>query len=337
MARSTAGPGQITAVILTDMPRHGPGWTEAMQRLSEAGIHAVDPGLRLGLSSAKEVVRDAHVLLVGGTYSVPEELIRSAPRLRLISRLGSGVDNIDVGVATELGIPVCNTVGSNADAVADHTFAMLLALERRLIAVDAQTRGGGWAGAQQLNLRQIAGRTMGVIGTGKVGFQVVRRAAAGFGMRVLAHDARPNPELIELYKLRYVPLDQLLVASSIVTIHVPFTPATKGMIGNRELQLMPPGSILLNTARGGIVDESALKAALDSGHLAGAGIDVFEHEPATDNPLFTSDRVVVSPHTAGNSPEASASTRLLAVDNILAYFAGKSINPVNAIELGSVT
>jgi D-3-phosphoglycerate dehydrogenase len=309
-----------------------------MGRLAKEGIRVVDPGHGVELSSAQQLVPMADVLIVGGTHLVPAEVIRSATRLRLISRLGSGVDNIDTAAATELGILVCNTAGSNADSVADHTFAMILALERRLIILDDQTKSGhGWDSGPAPNPRHIAGQTIGVIGTGKVGSEVVRRAASGFKMRVLGHDVAPNPELIDGYAVRYVALDQLLVASTIVTIHVPLTPSTRGMIGQRELELMPQSSILINTARGGIVDESALKSALDSGHLAGAGVDVFEREPCSDSPLFASERVVVTPHAARQSPEASRHTRLQAVDNIVAFLAGHPINQVNAVALGSTS
>jgi phosphoglycerate dehydrogenase-like enzyme len=330
----TARPGLgKTVLVVANMRRDVPGWPEAVALLTEAGFSLEDDGRELSSGELKTKIAHADAVLVGGTHLLGADALRSAHRLRIVSRQGVGVDNIDVATAAELGIPVCNTAGSNADAVADHTLALMLGLMRQLLRLDAATRSGqGWR-AWPPQLEQLAGKTIGVVGTGNIGRRVARRAAAGFGMRVLAHDIRHDPALVADLGLRYAPLREVVEVADVLSLHVPLDETTRNLIDKEVLKLMKPTSLLINTARGGVVDELALAAALREGRLAGAGIDVFEIEPMVESPFNELDNVILTPHAAGQSPESSAQARLWAAENIIGVFTGTLRNVVNGAQL----
>jgi phosphoglycerate dehydrogenase-like enzyme len=256
-------------------------------------------------------------------------VLRQARKLKVIAKQGIGVDTVDVAAATELGIPVCNTAGSNSESVADHAFALILGLVRQVVQLDAATRSGrGWE-VWPPPVEQIAGKTIAIIGTGNIGSRVARRASAGFGMKVLANDLVPNRGLEVAYGARYGSIEDIVPLADVITVHVPLTDLTRNFIGASTFALMKRTALFINTARGGLVDETALANALREGRIAGAWLDVFETEPVEDSPLLGLDNVLLTPHCSGQSTESSRNGRLWSVDNVVAAFSGAPRNVVN--------
>ncbi|MEC8253359.1 MAG: D-glycerate dehydrogenase [Planctomycetota bacterium] len=232
------------------------------------------------------------------TDPMTRAVIEAAPNLKVISQVAVGYDNIDVRAATERGIVVTNTPGVLTEATADLTFALLLAAARRLPEAERYLRGGRWErwDVDLLCGGDVHGRTLGVVGLGRIG-QAVARRATGFGMRVLYTGRRDAPPAVErALNARRVPLNTLLSESDFVTLHVPLNEETRHMISVAQLCAMKPHAVLINTARGPVVDERALVAALEEGLLGGAALDVFEHEPAVPDALLALDNVVLLPH-----------------------------------------
>jgi D-3-phosphoglycerate dehydrogenase len=256
------------------------------------------------------LVGDADGLIVG-LERVDASVIEAGPKLKFIGKPGAGVDNIDVQEATRRGILVCNTAGSNAQAVADHTYALILAVLRQMPFLDDLTRAGkGWDRWPPVIGGELWQKTLGIVGTGAIGRAVAHRAR-GFEMRILGYDIAPDTAFARVVGLTYVSLQDLLGESDIVTVHVPLVPATEGLLGAKEFATMKKGAFFFNLARGGVVEEEALIEALRSHHLTGAGLDVFSAEPPPpDSPLFALDNVIVSPHVAGFSEEAILKSRM---------------------------
>jgi phosphoglycerate dehydrogenase-like enzyme len=223
-------------------------------------------------------------------------VFRATPGLRVISRVGVGVDSIDLEAATAAGVVVTVTPGCNEETVADHALAMILATLRRLVEHDQSIRRGEWDRAGVLTGRELHGMTVGVVGQGRIGRGVAKRLR-GFGVRLLVCD----PQVSRIPGAEVLGLEELLRRSELVTLHVPLQPSTRGMIGERELAQMRPGAILVNTSRGGLVDEQRLAEALHSHRLAAAALDVFEREPPTDSPLLKLPNVLLTPHVGGLS------------------------------------
>ena len=264
--------------------------------------------------------------VISRTVEITAAAIAGAPDLRVISKYGVGFDNIDVEAATRAGIPVAIARGANAQSVAEHAFGLLLAVVKRLVPLDASMRGGKWIKSGQM-AREISGLHLGLIGCGNVG-RAVARIAQGFGMNVSAYDpylpSASVPSGVRLVQK----LDDLLAQADVVSPHCPLTNETRGMIGRAQFAAMKPGALLLNTARGPVVDEAALVDALASDRIAGAGLDVFADEPpAPNNPLFEFENVVLTPHVAGSTVEAVDRVAVLAVENLLAVLDGKSLDP----------
>jgi D-3-phosphoglycerate dehydrogenase len=253
---------------------------------------------KLGPRSPNELA----ALLEGVTAAVVStdpftpEVLRGASGLKVIARVGVGYDTIDIPTADALGIQVVTTPGANEHAVADHALAMILALLRRIPELDADIRGGGWNRTGAHTPRQLAGMTVGLIGYGNIGRRVGARLR-GFDVELLVHD----PFFDSSGGGESVPIDELLRRGQVVSLHCPLTAATRHLIDDRALGLMRPDAILVNTSRGGVVDEQALIDALRAGRIAGAALDVFDAEPPRDSPLLTMPNVVVSPHNAGLS------------------------------------
>ncbi|PWM22846.1 MAG: hydroxyacid dehydrogenase [Oscillospiraceae bacterium] len=265
---------------------------------------------------------DADIVVLSN-FPYRKEVISACPKLKMICVAFTGVDHVDVDYCRERGITVCNCAGYSTVAVADLVFGMVIALGRRIIACDRVVRQGGTKNG--LVGWELEGHTFGVVGTGAIGLRVARIAAA-FGCRVLAYSRTKK----QVEGVEYVDLDTLLRESDIVSLHVPQTAATVGMIGERELSLMKPSAILINTARGPIVDSKALAKALTDGKIAGAGIDVFEVEPpvATDHPLFSAPNVVATPHVAFATAESMVKRAVIVMDNIDCYLNGKPQNVI---------
>lgn len=281
-----------------------------------------------GLAAA---LADADGLILRVKGRVTDSLLARAPRLRVIARHGVGVDNVDVAAATRRRIPVCVTLAANTDAVAEHTFLLMLAVGKRLVAVNAAVRRGAWEDLRGELYEGLSGRTLGIVGMGRVGRRVAELAAA-FGMRRLGYDPALPPEEIQRRGAEPVELSALLRAADIVTLHAPLTPETRHLMNRETLNLMKPGAILVNTSRGGVIDDHALAEALRSGRLAGAGIDVMEPEPpGPDSPLLTLEQVLITPHIAAHTEDSMRRMAVTAAEQVLMALEGKrptmAVNP----------
>jgi glyoxylate reductase len=270
-------------------------------------------------AAAQRALLECQGLICLLTDRIDRALLDTIPNLAFVSSVSVGVDHVDVGALTERGIPLGHTPGVLVDTTADTTFALLLAAARRVGEADRFIREGNWSPDNPWSPdfflgRDVSGATLGIVGLGEIG-QAVARRAAGFGMRVLAWSRSGR----EVPGVENVPLEVLLQSSDFVSVHVALTAETRGMLSAGEIALMKPGAVLINTARGGIVDEPALARALDSGQLFAAGIDVFEQEPvAMDNPLLQHPRVVVTPHIGSATTQTRAKMVDLAVSNAMA-------------------
>lgn len=277
-------------------------------------------------------IRDAEVVVVG-RYGMHDDAFDAAPRLRMVAVWQTGYDHVDLEAATNAGVVVSNVPAYAFDAVAEFVFAFALALLRRVHIADARLRGGKFDWREYCG-RQLMGMTIGVIGTGDIGRRVIQ-IAHGFGMRILSTTAHPSPERAERLGLEFVDLPTLLAESDILTLHVPLTASTERMIGARELAMMKPGAILINTARGRVIDERALVEALRTRHLGGAGLDVFEHEPLLpESPLRQLDNVLLTPHIAFLTEESMDECTFTTIRNIEQFAAGHPENVVNPEVLG---
>ncbi len=277
---------------------------------------------------------ETDAILVRSSVRITREVIEASPRLRVIGRAGVGVDNIDLDAATERGIWVVNAPDGNSVAVAEHVFALMLALSRRLVAAAASASRGEWRRGAYRG-EELHGKTLGILGLGRIGSRVAERARA-FGMTVLAHDPFVAPSQAQSLGARLVPLGELLRESDYISLHVPANQGTEHLLGEAQLSLCKPGAYLINCSRGNVVDEAALLAALDSGRIGGAGLDVFEHEPPTDSPLLRHPKVVATPHIGGMTREAQRGVALAAVEQVLDVLEGRPpSHPVNAPALST--
>ena len=264
--------------------------------------HDVDERPGLTREALAAILPDYDALIVRSQVQVDAELIAAGSRLVVIGRAGVGVDNVDLDAATRAGITVVNAPTGNTIAAAEHTLALLYGIARRIAPADASIRRGEWKRGEFTGL-ELRGRTLGIIGLGKIGQAIAVRARA-MDMVVLGVDPYVTAEQAANHGVELVDLDALLTRADVVTVHVPLTRATRGLIGRDAIAKMRPGSIVLNVARGGIVDEAAVAEALASGHLGGAGIDVFDQEPPTDSPLLAAPNTLLTPHLGASTVEA---------------------------------
>ena len=280
------------------------------------------------LDDAEKVRRacDA-VCLINSRSSVtwPTHLLRQLTRLRMFAVCGIGTDAIDLEAARELGIDVRNLPGRTAPIVAEHALGLLLAVSKRAWFQTTELKEGRWTAGQNIYLR---GKTLGLLGAGPIAAEMARLGQA-IGMQAQAWTFHPSSERAREIGIPFVTFDELLATSDCLSVHVKLTEQTRGLIGRRELGLMKPGALLINTARGSIIDTSALVEALNSGHLAGAGIDVFDEEPIrADHPLLACQQVVLTPHNADQTPEGIELLNSGVVDNVIAFFEGRDVNRV---------
>lgn len=283
-------------------------------------------------------IGDKQGLLSMITDRVDAELLDRAPELRIIANFGVGYNNIDVTAATRRGIKVTNTPGVLTDATADLTMALMLAVARRVVEGDLRTRQGRfrfWAPFHFLG-HEITGKTLGIVGMGRIGRAVARRAA-GFDMRVLYHNRNPlAEEEARALQVHYAELKTLLQEADFISLHTPLTPRTRHLIGSRELAWMKSDAFIINTARGAVIDEKALVEALEQGRIAGAGLDVYENEPALTSGLERLDNVVLLPHVGSATVETRCRMAAMAVDNLLAGLQGRTppncVNPNNRMD-----
>ena len=301
-------------------------------------IEVVKISSDMPLEQAFDILSDADAYQqIPARDEVPEALrvnvtfLERCPNLLIASSNGSGVDTIDIEACTRAGVLVVNQAGGNAEAVAEHTIAMILSLLKRIGESDRKLRRG-WTGARtDLLGRNLEGRTLGIVGLGFIGKRVAAIAKDVFGCRVLAFDPYVAPGEARRRKAEPVSFAELLRQSEILTIHCPLTGETEGMIGAAELARLPAGALIISTARGGIIDELALEGALRSGSIAGVGLDVWEKEPPpADHPLLAFDTVIASPHTAGVTVDSRATMARYAATQLIDLLDGKPpARPVN--------
>ncbi len=270
-------------------------------------VFAAEPGWEVlthdklpnGLPAA---LADADALVVRSAVQVDDALMEHAPKLRVIGRAGVGVDNIDAEAATRRGIVVMNTPGANAIAVAELTLCLMIALARKVPAANASMHAGKWE-KKSLQGGELRGKTLGILGLGRIGLEVAKRAR-GFGLEIIGSDPFVSAAVARENGIRLVSLDELIAGSDYLTLHVGLTPQTAGIINAKNIAAMKKGVRIINCARGELVDEAALAAALKSGHVAGAALDVLTEEPPKDSPFFGLDNVILTPHIAGSTAEA---------------------------------
>jgi D-3-phosphoglycerate dehydrogenase len=301
-------------------------------KISDRGIELLrEPGWNVVLPAKGEAagpLADADALIVRSATRVTGELLERALKLRVVGRAGVGVDNIDVEAATRRGVLVMNTPGGNAVSVAEHTLALLLALARNVPQLSAAIRDGRWEKSSAAGV-EVRGKTLGLVGLGRVGSEVARRARA-LEMHVIAHDPYISPKVARDVGAELVTFEELLRRADFVSLHMALSPATQKMLGERTIAQMKRGARIINTARGELVDESALAAALQSGHIAGAALDVFAEEPPKNSPLTALANVIATPHVAGSTAEAQEEVGTLIAQQVRDYLAeGVLRNAVN--------
>jgi D-3-phosphoglycerate dehydrogenase len=297
--------------------------------LRAAGIEAeAKPGLKAGDLLA--AVRDVDGIVVRSDTQVTDEVMGAAPRLRVIARAGAGVDNIDVPAATRRGIVVMNAAGENTISAAEHTMSMILSLARRIPAADRSMRAGKWERGSAFLGIELFGKTLGILGVGKVGREVAARARA-FGMEIIGYDPVLTPEAAARAGVTAAKLEEVLEKADVLTLHLPLTEGTRHLLNRERIARCRKGVRIVNVARGGVVDEAALVEAIRSGQVAGAALDVFEHEPPTGSPLLGLDGVVLTPHLGASTQEAQEKVAARIGETVAAFLRdGTVTNAINA-------
>lgn len=275
-------------------------------------------------------VADVDAIIVRASGRVSRRLMETARKLKVVGRHGVGVDNIDLAAAAELGIVVVNTPGAMTESVAEQCLGLMLALSKRIVQADKAARRGYWRARYEYTGVELYGKRLGLVGFGRIGQRLAQLCYRALDMTVLYCDVAEHAEAAAEVRARRVPLEELLSLADVVSLHVPLVPATRGLIGAAELRRMQPSAFLINAARGPVVDEEALIKALREGQIAGAGLDVFEVEPAAaDNPLFVMDNVVVTPHMASHTVEAMRRMATTVASDVIAVLEG--LQPKNPV------
>jgi D-3-phosphoglycerate dehydrogenase len=315
----------IVRIVVTDPIFLPSQYRERLEKLGDVKIYESEP------SSTEELISrldDAEAAVVS-RCAMPAEVFERAPRLKFVTLWRTGYDDVDVNAATAHGIVVANAPGYSNEAVAEHVFALLLSFLRRVPEADFLTREGKFE-CSALRGRELKGKTMGVMGTGRIGARVIEICKC-YGMDVVAYDMKPSGVLSKKFGYTYVGADELYRESDFISLHIPLTEETRGMIGMGAFRQMKRTAVLVNTARGGLVDEQALVAALKEHVIAGACLDVFEQEPLPgDSPLLTLSNVVLTPHTAFNTQEAVENCTRITIENIESFARGQPSNVINA-------
>jgi D-3-phosphoglycerate dehydrogenase len=309
------------------------------EKMAEAGTRLLQEHCRLvypqNLDEATLIqeAKDADAIVIRANGRVSKAIIDAAARLKVIGRHGVGVENIDIEAATNRGIWVVNTPNANTESVAEHTVGFIVALSKRMLEADKAIRQGRFEVRYEYFGQEILGKTLGIIGLGRIGGRVAEICHLAFKMKVIYYDEIDRGEMAKKINARSVPFEEVLKEADYLSLHIPSTPKTHHLVGEKELRLMKRSAFLINTSRGPIVDEAALIQALKKGWIKGAGLDVYEEEPASkDNPLFQLSNVVVTPHMAAHTHEALAAMSLVAED-VLRVLSGKSPRyPVNQVK-----
>ncbi|MEM7740383.1 MAG: phosphoglycerate dehydrogenase [Pseudomonadota bacterium] len=291
------------------------------------------PDLGKDPAALKAALSDVHGLAIRSATKVTADIIAAAPELKVVGRAGIGVDNVDIEAATANGIAVMNTPFGNAITTAEHAIAMMFAVARRIPQADASTKLSKWEKSKFMG-RELYGKTLGLIGAGNIGGIVASRAQ-GLQMKVITFDPFLSEEKAEQMGVELVGLNELLTRADFVSLHTPLTDKTRNILGKEAFDVIRRGAYVINCARGGLVDEAALLDALNDGRIAGAALDVFEEEPATNNPLFEHDHVVVTPHLGASTQEAQENVAIQIAEQIADYLLTGAVQ--NALNMPSVT
>jgi len=288
--------------------------------LEQSGYQVVESHLDRPLKEAEmvDLIRDVEGAILG-LDEVTAKVIEAAPKLKVLSRYGVGVDRVDLRAATAAGVVVTNTPGTNSIAVAELTLGLMLSLARRIPQHDRIVKEGSW---NRVMGTELAGKTVGIVGLGSISREVTRRAFA-FDMKIVVQTGYPDKELSDRYGVEYLPLERLLKEADFISLHCALTPERANLIGEKELRAMKTTSYLINTARGELVDEGALWRALQEGWIAGAAMDAFKEEPATASPLVKLENFIATPHIGAATHESILRMGTLAVENALQVLRGK--------------
>ncbi|MDI6897147.1 phosphoglycerate dehydrogenase [Methanocella conradii] len=286
---------------------------------AEPGVQ-VDVETKLTKEQLIEKIKDYDALIIRSETQVTKEVIDAAQHLKIIGRAGVGIDNVDVPAATEKGIIVANAPEGNTIAACEHTLAMMFAMSRNIPQANASLKGGKWERSKFMGV-EVMGKTLGVIGLGRIGGEVTKRARC-MGMEVLAYDPFTTPERAKDLGARLTTLDEIYEKADYITVHTPLIPSTRHMISTPQFEKMKKGVRIINCARGGIIDESALLEALKSGKVAGAALDVFEKEPPVGSPLLELPNVIVTPHLGASTKEAQISVATIIAEQVINAFKG---------------
>ncbi|HVY00160.1 MAG TPA: phosphoglycerate dehydrogenase [Pseudorhodoplanes sp.] len=306
----------------------------AVQIFKDRGIEVdFQPALGKDKEKLASVIADFDGLAIRSATKVSPKILEKARKLKVIGRAGIGVDNVDIPAATARGIIVMNTPFGNSITTAEHAITLMLALARQIPQADASTQAGKWEKNRFLGV-EITGKTLGIIGCGNIG-SIVAERAVGLRMKVIAFDPFLSPERALELGVEKVDLEDLFRRADFITLHTPLTEKTRNIIGAEALERLKPGVRIINCARGGLVDEVALRAALDAGRVAGAAFDVFSVEPATENPLFGHPNVICTPHLGASTAEAQENVALQVAEQMSDYLLRGAIS--NAVNFPSIT
>jgi D-3-phosphoglycerate dehydrogenase len=305
---------------------------KGIEVLKKAGLK-VDIRTGLNAEQLKEIIPKYNALIIRGATKVTKEIIDSASNLKVIGRAGSGLDNVDREAATKRGVVVMNTPGGNTITTAEHTIALLLSMARQIPQATSSMKEGKWEKKKFMGV-ELYNKTLGIIGLGNIGSHVARMAH-GIGMNIITYDPYLKEEKAKALGVKVVELDELLRTSDFITIHTPLTKETRGMINAKRIAKMKEGVRLINSARGGIIDEQALYEAIKSGKVAAAALDVFEKEPPGNSPLLGLDNVVCTPHLGAASKEAQENVAVAIAEQVVDYLIHGTIR--NAVNFPSVS
>lgn len=296
--------------------------------------HEVDVKTGLKPEELKKIIGEYDALVVRSETQVTADIIKAGKKLQVIARAGVGLDNVDINAATQCGIVVVNAPTGNTISACEHTMALMLALARHIPQANAKLKSNIWQRSQFIGT-ELRGKTLGVIGLGNVGREVAQRAKA-FGMKIIAYDPFVSADIANAMGIELTSLENIYRNADFITLHLPLTPETKGMIGAKEIAMMKPGVRIINCARGGLIDENELYKAVEEGRIAGAAVDVFSKEPATDSILFKSDKIIVTPHLGASTAEAQIGVAIDAAEQVLAVLRGDTARyAVNAPQISA--
>ncbi|MCW2548880.1 MAG: D-3-phosphoglycerate dehydrogenase [Mycobacterium sp.] len=310
------------------------------EELSPAGISLLSDDFEVRTcdgadrSALLPALAEADALIVRSATTVDAEALAAAPRLKVVARAGVGLDNVDVPAATARGVMVVNAPQSNIVSAAEHAVALLLSVARRVPQAHASLTAGQWKRSQFTGV-ELTGKTVGLLGLGRIGALVAQRLSA-FGMTIQAYDPYVTAARAAQMGVTLASLEEVLSTSDVISVHLPKTPETLGLVGKEELATCKKGAILINAARGGLVDETALAEALHSGHLGGAGIDVYVKEPTTSSPLFDAPNVVVTPHLGASTEEAQEKAGLAVARSVRLALSGEFVPDAVNVQAGGV-